>query len=345
MKQKYSLFAAAAMIGATAFAAQETWFTASIDSTMEGWSGDTRTFTDVDTDYIEIVSTTGVTNTPSNASTANVVRETVMFMSDAYDQLPDVSTVTNAEGQTAIAVLNENDTLSYNVAVYTNGAPKWVKLTGATPVADTWLTLVLEFDYSKDSPTVSFYSKSGETETLLEAEDGNTTFTTLTSSLKTLTSTLFIGAGNIAALSGTQGATFTPIEITGVGSLTVDASIFPSTVSASERAAYLVSTQANGLTVWQNYVMGIDGTSADNKLVADYTASGTTLTIKSTLTDLTSKSDAGVTVTYSLLKSTDNGSNWTAVTKDAATPNSFEVSTDDLTAGTQTIFKIQAVFQ
>ncbi|MCR5414630.1 MAG: hypothetical protein K6F50_07905 [Kiritimatiellae bacterium] len=344
MTQKHSLFAAAAMVGSVAFAAQETWFTAPVDSTMDGWSGDTRTFTDADTDYIEVVTTDGVTYTPAG-STSNVVRETVMFMSDAYDTLPDVSTVTNAEGQTAIAVLSENGTLSYNVAVYTNGAPAWVKLTGATPAAEDWLTLVLEFDYSKDSPAVSFYSKSGDVETLLAAEDGNTTFTTLDSSLKAITSTLFIGAGNIAALSGTQGATFTPISVTGVGSLTVDASVFPSTVSASERAAYLVSTQANGLTVWQNYVMGIDGTQADNKLVADYTASGTTLTIKSTLTDLTSKSDAGVTVTYSLLKSTDNGSNWTKVTTGAATPNSFEVNTEDLTAGTQTLFKIQAVFQ
>ena len=155
----------------------------------------------------------------------------------------------------------------------------------------------------------------------------------------------------VAALRNTDGSTtysIVPKAYTAtVGSqdislTTVPATFFPTTAKTfAQRQEYLETAQANGLLAWQNYVMGIDGTVAANKITTVSTGvTGETVTLTVPLT-FNPPADTGVTVTYVLKKSTDRAKTWKDV-RAQATPT-FAV---DLTGEPDgdTLWKIVVVF-
>lgn len=127
---------------------------------------------------------------------------------------------------------------------------------------------------------------------------------------------------------------------------------YPAGATADEKSeiqsAYLATVEANGLKVWQNYVMGVDGSVAGNKLLTDYVVGGGAgdgewITVKTPIAAFNPPTDSGITVKYRLLRTTtpDDATSWQAVGELTDTP-SFPVNI----AGQEddTFWKIEVVF-
>lgn len=109
------------------------------------------------------------------------------------------------------------------------------------------------------------------------------------------------------------------------------------TSGTTDKSAALKEPAANGLAVWQNYVMNINATQKFAAVV--------TPTTNESMTVATSfgagRTDAGVTVSYKLMKK-KSGDTWEQVGEASATP-SFSVNPSTLDANAR--LKIQAVFK
>lgn len=111
---------------------------------------------------------------------------------------------------------------------------------------------------------------------------------------------------------------------------------------ATEKSAKLEATldNGNGLPVWQNYVMNIEG-NATQKFAAVVTpTTGETMTVATSFGSTAGRTGAGVRVTYKLMKKSGNG--WVQV-GDPSTQPSFSVDPSTLEPNAR--LKIQAVFQ
>ena len=101
--------------------------------------------------------------------------------------------------------------------------------------------------------------------------------------------------------------------------------------------------------MWQNYVMGVDGSVEGNKLLTDYVVGGGEgdgewITVKTPIEAFNPPTDSGITVKYRLLRTTtpDGATSWQAFGELKDTP-SFPVNI----AGQEgdTFWKIEVVFQ
>ena len=128
---------------------------------------------------------------------------------------------------------------------------------------------------------------------------------------------------------------------------------YPAGATADEKSeiqsAYLATVEANGLKVWQNYVMGVNGSVAGNKLLTDYVVgggegAGEWITLKTPIAAFNPPTDSGITVKYRLLRTMtpDGATSWVAFGELKDTP-SFPVNI----AGQEgdTFWKIEVVFQ
>ena len=128
---------------------------------------------------------------------------------------------------------------------------------------------------------------------------------------------------------------------------------YPAGATADEKSeiqsAHLATFEANGLKVWQNYVMGVDGSVAGNKLLTDYVVGGGAgagewITLKTPIMAFNPPTDSGITVKYRLLRTMtpDDATSWQAFGELKDTP-SFPVNI----AGQEgdTFWKIEVVFQ
>lgn len=113
--------------------------------------------------------------------------------------------------------------------------------------------------------------------------------------------------------------------------------------------AYINEVEANGLKVWQNYVMGVNGSDKGNKLLTDYVVGGGAgdgewITVKTPIASFNPPTDSGITVKYRLLctATPGNAKSWEAFGELKDTP-SFPVNI----AGQEgdTFWKIEVVFQ
>ena len=115
--------------------------------------------------------------------------------------------------------------------------------------------------------------------------------------------------------------------------------------TVTKQNAYINNTvEANGLKVWQNYVMGVDGSNAANKLTTDYAVgAGEMITVKTPISAFNAPADSGITVTYRLLttRTPEADDSWTVFAEGAATPE-FPVNLATQTG--DTYWKIEAVF-
>lgn len=116
-----------------------------------------------------------------------------------------------------------------------------------------------------------------------------------------------------------------------------------------KKNAYMNSVEANGLKVWQNYVMGVNGSDKGNKLLTDYVVGGGEgdgewITVKTPIAAFNPPTDSGITVKYRLLRTAtpDGATSWQAFGELKDTP-SFPVNI----AGQEgdTFWKIEVVFQ
>lgn len=118
--------------------------------------------------------------------------------------------------------------------------------------------------------------------------------------------------------------------------------------TVEQQNAYVNMLAPNGLKVWQNYVMGVDGSVEGNQLLTDYVVGGGEgpgewITVKTPIAEFNPPADSGITVKY-VLKSTttpEDAESWVAVGEPKDTP-SFPVNI----AGQEgdTYWKIEAVF-
>ncbi len=209
MKLKTLMSAALAIVGSAAVAAVSqpaAWFSEAVESTLSTgtWSGDEGAYTyvaavDETPAYVEIDTTNSVTFAPSSASASTgKVRETIKFAVASVDSL-DETILESTDIQTSFCVYDG----SYYAAVKTNDVPAWVNI-GTAAEEDAWVTIAMEFDYTAN--TVAFYTVANETETQLSAtidEEVVTAFAPL--NVKTcVTSTGFMGCGQVASLAGVQ---------------------------------------------------------------------------------------------------------------------------------------------
>ena len=110
-------------------------------------------------------------------------------------------------------------------------------------------------------------------------------------------------------------------------------------MTGEEKSAALEATAANGLAVWQNYVMNIEG-NATQKFAAVVTpTTDATMTVATSFGLVAGRTGAGVTVSYKLMKK--SGETWVQVGEASTTP-SFAVDPSTLDANAR--LKIQAVF-
>ena len=106
-----------------------------------------------------------------------------------------------------------------------------------------------------------------------------------------------------------------------------------------QKSDKLEATAANGLAVWQNYVMNIEG-NATQKFAAVVTpTTDATMTVATSFGSTAGRTGAGVKVTYKLMKK--SGETWEQVGNASTTP-SFSVDPSMLDANAR--LKIQAVF-
>lgn len=128
---------------------------------------------------------------------------------------------------------------------------------------------------------------------------------------------------------------------------------YPHGATAAQKAevqsAHLATVEANRLKVWQNYVMGVNGSVAGNKLLTDYAVGGGAgdgewITVKTPIAAFNPPTDSGITVKYRLLRTAtpDGATSWQAFGELKDTP-SFPVNI----AGQEgdTFWKIEVVFQ
>lgn len=121
--------------------------------------------------------------------------------------------------------------------------------------------------------------------------------------------------------------------------------------TAAEVSAGLNTTQANDLTVWQNVVMGVDGTTEANefstigekgvKVVDEEEVE--VVVVKTPIEKFNPAGDMNVTVTYTLLRSNDGGVNWSEV-KTGLTKPEFNLGAGELGTG-DALWKFKAVFE
>lgn len=125
---------------------------------------------------------------------------------------------------------------------------------------------------------------------------------------------------------------------------------YPAGATAAQKAeaqsAHLddATVDANGLKVWQNYAMGVDGSSAGNTLTTDYAVgAGEWITVKTPISAFNPPADSGITVTYRLLRTTtpEDAASWEAFGEPLDTP-AFPVDLSTQTG--DTFWKIEAVF-
>ena len=137
-----------------------------------------------------------------------------------------------------------------------------------------------------------------------------------------------------------------PTEVTVAGDQKIAVCIEPTVLAELGGAAALADTAANGFQVWQNYVMGVDGAVAGNKLVPickpnAENPGAAAVTIKTPMTFGTAPAKTGIAVTYQLLKSATPKSGFTMVGEEQPTPV-FAVDTS--AEENATYWKIQAIF-
>ena len=113
--------------------------------------------------------------------------------------------------------------------------------------------------------------------------------------------------------------------------------------------AYINGVEANGLKVWQNYVMGVDGSVEGNKLLTDYAVGGGEgdgewITVKTPIAAFNPPTDSGITVKYRLLRTAtpDDATSWQAFGELTDKP-SFPVNIAGQVG--DTFWKIEVVFQ
>ncbi len=111
----------------------------------------------------------------------------------------------------------------------------------------------------------------------------------------------------------------------------------------AQKQAYLYVAEANGLKAWQNYAMGVDGTVAANAFDITYTKTNEANIVLSTpIAAFNAPAGSGLTVTYTLMKSTDGGATWSKVATGLSTPT---VSLPVTEIGTgDSLWKFKAVF-
>jgi hypothetical protein len=108
----------------------------------------------------------------------------------------------------------------------------------------------------------------------------------------------------------------------------------------AQKSAALEATAANGLAVWQNYVMNIEGTATQKFAAVVTPTTETDMTVATSFGLTAGRTGAGVTVSYKLMKKSGNG--WVQV-GDPSTRPSFSVDPSTLDANAR--LKIQAVFE
>ena len=137
-----------------------------------------------------------------------------------------------------------------------------------------------------------------------------------------------------------------PTEVTVAGDQKIAVCIEPTVLAELGGAAALADTAANGFQVWQNYVMGVDGAVAGNKLVPickpnAENPGAAAVTITTPMTFGAAPAKTGIAVTYQLLKSATPKSGFTMVGEEQPTPV-FAVDTS--AEENATYWKIQAIF-
>lgn len=150
-----------------------------------------------------------------------------------------------------------------------------------------------------------------------------------------------LGAGAVQAADGAE-----PTEVTVAGDQKIAVCIEPSVIDELGGKDALANVQANGFQVWQNYVMGVEGTIAGNRLVPICKPNAkdpgaATVTITTPMVFGAAPAKTGIVVTYQLLKSATPNGGFTMVGEAQPTPV-FAVDTSAETNATY--WKIQAIF-
>ena len=116
--------------------------------------------------------------------------------------------------------------------------------------------------------------------------------------------------------------------------------------TAAEVSEGLAKTQANDQTVWQNYVMGVDGTDAKNALstIGEKSAAKPeeVVVVKTPITAFNPPQNTGVTVTYNLLRKRPGETKFSVFQEGLLKPE-VDVNTIELDVG-DTLWKFEAVF-
>ena len=123
--------------------------------------------------------------------------------------------------------------------------------------------------------------------------------------------------------------------------------------TAAEVSAWLNTKQANELTVWQNIVMGVDGTKKENefatigekgvKVVDEKEVEVVVVKTPIAIDEFDPNGDMNVTVTYTLLKKGANDTDWVTVQKGLRIP-AVDIVPSDLEVG-DVLWKFEAVFK
>lgn len=137
-----------------------------------------------------------------------------------------------------------------------------------------------------------------------------------------------------------------PTEVTVAGDQKIAVCIEPTVLTELGGKDALAKTAANGFQTWQNYVMGVDGAVAGNKLVPickpnAENPGAAAVTITTPMTFGAAPAKTGIAVTYQLLKSAMPKSGFTMVGEEQTVPV-FAVDTS--AEENATYWKIQAIF-
>ena len=337
---------AASVRASTTVATTNDWFTAPFtgadgELTASGWTADTSTvatISDFDGTTISL-DTDGecltYTPTASGTGTNAVVSVTLKFV--AGETEPDMTGISNP--QASIAVKRTGSTFEY--IAYTNNA--WCVLSGATPDTNTMVNVNIEMRYTgTGAPCVRYLVGN----TPLSAN--GTQWLPLASEFVTAPTQVnnigFCGTGFVNALSGkTYYETIYPTcvvsvdgsNVTLTGLSTADMDELGLAGKTDVQASTALNAEAsNGNMVWQNYILGV-ANDADVEVEATKGTAQVTLAL-----DVEPKTDKGVTISYRLEKSTDNGSTWTIAQPKQSSP-SFNVSL----SGGSGIYRIVAIFE
>ena len=336
---------AASVRASTTVATTNDWFTAPFtgadgELTASGWTADTSSVAAI-SDFANgtiSLDTDGecltYTPTASGAGTNAVVSVTLKFV--AGETEPDMTGISNPQASIAVKRTGSN----FQYIAYTNGA--WCVLSGPTPDTNNMVNVNIEMDYaSENAPRVRYLVGS----TPLTAANGDA-WLPLASATNPdhITNIGFCGTGSVNGLLGkTYYETIYPtcvvsvdgsnVTLTGLTTADMDELGLAGMSDADARTA-LNAEAGNGNKVWQNYILGV-ANDADVEVEATKGTAQVTLSL-----DVTPKTDKGVTVSYRLEKSTDNGSNWTTAQPKQSSP-SFNVSL----SGGSGIYRIVAIFE